>query len=557
MRARVGCTLATLAAVLLPAFAYGQVIPPSAQPGRERERFVDPTPPAARPGGPAVILPSTEPPSGAAQIHLTIRDICVRGSTIYSKEQLAPLYADLIGRDIPLQAIYDLAKKITAKYGADGYSLSRAIVPPQQFSPKGAVPCLQVVEGYVERVEWPASLARYRDFFTHYAAKITAERPVSVHTIERYMLLAGDLPGLKFSASLKPSPTQQGGSVLVVEVAEKKFDALGRIDNRGSQSRGPVQVMASGTANNVFARHESFNLTWAATQQWKELEYFAAGYRQVLTAEGLWVFVNASHGFGRPGTAQLETLEFKTRSTIFEIGLASPLVRTREKNLTLTGLFFASNNVSDILSARYNDDRLRGVRFKADADMADAWLGINQFNLALSHGFNGLGSSDNGNPLASRTAGRVDFTKIEGSASRLQPLPQRFSLFGSVYGQYAFDPLLSPEQCGYGGRFYGRAFDPSQLLGDHCVTAIGELRYDLPSVHAQISQFQLYGFTDYGRVWTREATFPTEPVVDAASAGAGVRVSWLNYVNADISVAKAIDGPRDDTRVFFAVTGRY
>lgn len=557
-RAHVGCILATLVVCLVPAVAHSQVIPPSAQPGRERERFTVPTPPQAQPGGPAVILPSTEPPEGAARILLTIRDVCIRGSTIYTKEQLAPLYADLIGHEVPLQAIYDLAKRITAKYGADGYSLSRAIVPPQQFAPHGATPCLQVVEGYVDRVEWPEGLkARYRDFFTHYGQMITAERPVNVHTIERYMLLAGDLPGLKFSASLKPSAQGTGGSILVVEVKEKRVDALGRIDNRGSESRGPLQAMASGTVNNLLGQHESFNLTWAGTAQWKELQYYAAGYRQVLTAEGLWGFVNASYGYGKPGTAQLELLEFKTKSTIFEAGLASPLIRTREKNLTVTGLVFGSDSVSDMLAQPYNNDRLRGVRFKVDADLADAWLGINQFNVALSHGFDGLGATGNDNPWRSRANGRVDFTKIEASASRTQMLPARFSLFGSVYGQYAMESLLAPEQCGYGGRFYGRAYDPSELLGDHCVNTVGEVRYDVAGLPEQISQFQLYGFADWGKVWTRVPQFPTEPSTSAASAGAGLRAAWLNWVNADVSVAKAIEGPRDDTRVFFTLTGKY
>jgi hemolysin activation/secretion protein len=370
-------------------------------------------------------------------------------------------------------------------------------------------------------------------------------------------LLAGDLPGLKFVASLKPSASKPGASTLVVEMTEKRLDALGRIDNRGTPARGPVQFVTTATANNVFGQHEAFTATWAATTKLKELEYFAGNYRQVLTSEGLWVFVNGSHGFGRPGTAQLELLDLKTRSTIVEAGLSSPVVRTREKNLILTALAFMSDSHSDVLDAPFNEDRLRGVRVKADADMADAWLGINQFNVTLSQGIHGLGSTDNGNPLASRAAGRVDFGKIEGTASRAQPLFASFSAFGSLYGQHAFTSLLVPEQCGYGGRFFGRAYDPSQLVGDHCFEAVGELRYDLPKIWPHLAQAQLYGFTDYGKVWIIEPAAGTAANVDAASVGGGLRLAWLTHASADLSVAKAIAGPRDDTRFFFAVTGRY
>jgi hemolysin activation/secretion protein len=155
----------------------------------------------------------------------------------------------------------------------------------------------------------------------------------------------------------------------------------------------------------------------------------------------------------------------------------------------------------------------------------------------------------------------VDFSKIEGSASRTQPLPARFSLFGSLYGQYAFTGLLAPEQCGYGGRYYGRAFDPSQILADQCVEALGEVRYDVPLVSEQFRQLQLYGFSDFGKLWRNLGTVDSLglPVANeqAASVGAGVRIGWLDYVNLDLSVAKAVDGPRDDTRVFFTLLSRY
>ncbi len=512
-------------------------------------------------------MPSEAPPAGAEQLKIVIRDVCIKGGTIYSKDDLAPLWGGLIGHEIPVQALYDLAKAITAKYGADGYVLSRAIVPPQQFAPHGAVPCLQIVEGYVERVEWPASLARYRNFFDDYAAKITAERPVRVQTIERYLLLANDLPGLKFSTSLKPSPNHVGASILVVEVKEKPWDLLGRTDNRGTQARGPIQFLASVTANNRLGLHESFNFTWAATAHLQELEYFSVAYRQVLNSEGLYAFLNASHGFGHPSTRVFEDLNFKTRSDYAEAGLASPLIRTRELNLTLSGLVFLNQAHSDALGQPFNHDHLRGVRAKVDLDWADRWLGINQLNVTASHGFKGIGSTENtvfdgagvpvaGNLVPSRLVGRVDFSKVEATISRTQPLFLGFSAFGSMYGQYAGEPLLVPEQCGYGGRFFGRAYDPSQLLGDHCFEAIGELRYDLPKFAPQISQVQLYGFRDYGKVWLLAASAGTPEHVSGASVGGGLRVAWLNYINADLSYSRATLGPRNDERIFFIVTVR-
>ena len=557
MLAGFGRIAAALAIAIVSTAAFAQVIPPSAQPGRERERFTQPPAPQAQPGGPPVSLPSTVAPPGAEKIKLVIRSVQVVGSTIYSAAQLETLYADLLGRETTLARVYEIARRITAKYGADGYVLSRAIVPPQQLNPKGVNVRIQVIEGWVDKVEWPKKLSRYRDFFSDYAAKIIADRPVNIRTIERYLLLANDLPGLKFSTSLRPSATQTGASTLVVEVTEKPIDANARVDNRGTPSRGPYQFLTSATLNNVLGQHESFTLSYAGVSPLKELQYLSGYYKQVLTSEGLTAFVDGSYSWGKPGTQELEALEYFTRSTLIEAGAFYPVVRSRERNLTLTGLVFMSDNYSDVLGAPFNVDRLRGFRGKADADIADSLQGVNQFNVTFSQGIEGLGSTDNGNPLASRAAGRVDFSKIEGTIGRTQPLPGRFSAYASLYGQYAFTPLLVSEQCGYGGRFFGRAFDPSEMLGDSCFEALGEMRYDLPPTVPQITQAQLYAFTDYGWLYTREPAVGTDASVHGASAGAGFRVALLKNFNTDLQVAKAIEGPRNDWRFFFAVMASY
>ncbi len=547
---------AALVVAAIPIVAAAQVIPPSAQPGRERERFIQPAPPLAQPGGPPISLPSTTAPPGAEKVKITIRTVRVVGSTIYSQQQLKALYADLLDRPTTLQTVYEIAQRITAKYGADGYVLSRAVVPPQQFNPKGAVVRIQVIEGWISKVEWPKQLARYRDFFSDYGSRITAERPVNIKTIERYLLLANDLPGLKFTTTLKPS-NEPGASVLVVQVAEKPIDANARVDNRGTPSRGPFQFLTSTTLNNILGQHDALTLSYAGVSPLKELQYLSGYYRQVLNSEGLTAFVDGSYSWGKPGTQALELLDFATRSTVGEAGAYYPVIRSRERNLTLTTLGFMSDNYSNILEQPFNVDRLRGLRSKIDGDFADFLQGVNQLNITASQGIKGLGSTDNGNPLASRAAGRVDFTKFEATVSHTQPLAERFSAFASLYGQYAATPLLSSEQCGYGGRFFGRAFDPSQLLGDSCWEAIGELRYDPVIAIPQISQMQFYGFTDYGELHTRDPAVGTTADTHGASAGAGLRLGMLNNFNADLQAAKAVAGPRDDWRFFFSVTASY
>ena len=552
-----GCRfVATLAIVLFPIVAMAQAIPPSEQPGRERQRFIQPPAPLAQPAAPTVTLPSTTAPAGAEHIPVFITGFQITGSTVYSADELASLYQGMVGHEWSLKSIYDLAQRITTKYGNDGYVLSRAIVPPQQLDPKGAIVHIEVIEGYIDKVEWPSGLSRYRDFFTSYAAKITAERPANIRTIERYLLLAGDLPGLKFSSSLRPS-AETGASALVVEVIEKPIDANAHVDNRGTAARGPFEYYGSATVNNLLGWQEALTLTYAGVVPLNELNYAAANYRQVLNSEGLAFFADFSDAWGTPGTVSLEELEYRTLGPYGDAGLSYPIIRSRERNLTLSGQFYASNSESDVLGAPFNDDRLRGIRTRVDGDFADDWQGINQVYAIFSQGIEGLGSTENGNPLASRAVGTVNFTKIEGYAGHTQPLPANFSAYAAAYGQYAFEPLLVPEQCGFGGRYFGRAFDPSQILGDSCIEATGELRYDFHSLPAQITQAQLYAFTDWGDLETLQPSVGTPADVNAASVGGGLRLGWANHFNADLLVAKGVAGPPEGWRFFFIVAANY
>jgi hemolysin activation/secretion protein len=562
--AALGVLVVILAEIGASSVAVAQVVPPGALPGRERDTFIERAPPRAVPRGPTVSLPSTVAPPEADKTPLVIRRVIVTGSTVYSTEELAETYRDLVGRRVTLKTVYDIAQSITTKYGNDGYVLTRAVVPPQDFDPKAAAVRIRVVEGFVSKVEWPREkLARYRDFFSHYEAKITAERPANIKTMERYLLLANDLPGLKFTTTLKPAKGETGAATLVVEVTEKPMDVNARIDNRGTKSRGPLQFLVGPTFNNVTGRHEALGISYAGVSPLSELQFVAPTWRHVLNAEGLTAFINGSYAWGYPQTGLPDVIKLRTRSTYIESGASYPVVRSRERNFTLLAMAFMSDNYSFLGLDPNNIDRLRGVRARAEGDFADRFGGVNQLSTTYSQGIVGLGSTTNDSPLKSTPNGRVNFSKIEGFASRTQPLFDRFSAQIAAYAQYAFTSLLVPEQCAYGGRTFGRAFDPSDLLGDHCWMASFELRYDLPALTplpgatVPLPSVQIYGFTDRGKRYIISPDVGTSATVSAASAGGGIRLGWQNAVSSDLTIAKAVEGPRDAWRFFFVTTARY
>src|SRR5262249_5237445 len=142
---------------------------------------------------------------------------------------LRPLYAEFLGHETTLEALRAVSKRITKKYADDGYVITRAAAPERDPDRPGAV-VIRVIEGYIERVDWLPTVSRYRDFFSDYAARIVADRPLNVRTLQHY-LDASDLPGLSFAYKWKPLSSTTGAYVLIVTITEKPLDLLVRADN--------------------------------------------------------------------------------------------------------------------------------------------------------------------------------------------------------------------------------------------------------------------------------------------------------------------------------------
>jgi hemolysin activation/secretion protein len=79
-----------------------------------------------------------------------------------------------------------------------------------------------------------------------------------------------------------------------------------------------------------------------------------------------------------------------------------------------------------------------------------------------------------------------------------------------------------------------------------------------------VTRLQLYAYADHGELFNIDPAGGTPRVQSGTSVGGGVRVGWEDTYTADLSVAKAIDGPhtaiegpRNDWRAFLILAARY
>ena len=223
---------------------------------------------------------------------------------------------------------------------------------------------------------------------------------------------------------------------------------------------------------------------------------------------------------------------------------------------------------SDLLGDRLSRDRLRVLRANAIYDFADRYRGVSLVALELSQGLDILDARGANEANTSREDGKAKFTKISLSGQRLQALPGNLNVQVSLTGQYAFDPLLSTEEIGLGGTAFGRAFDPSELTGDHGIA--GSLELIAPSAWASTLgltdqlQIQPYVYFDAGTVWNENKAQDSDDGSRATlrSLGTGLRFDLTQSLSGELELARPLDRRpttegTTDWRFFFRILARY
>ena len=288
-------------------------------------------------------------------------------------------------------------------------------------------------------------------------------------TLDHYVQLLNDLGGVHVAVVLErltgPNPPAGGVGMVLKFMPTTQARSSLLVDNFGSRYSGPWEATATTQFYSVATAFDTLAITGLADHPVEETKYIALDYSLPVDEEGTRALADASYAHSVPGFG-LQQEDIVSDATEWKLGVSHPFIRERATTLTGTAIFDWKDVDADILSTDLYRDRIRALRFTGHLEHADAWDGSNLLDVTASQGINGLGASPNGSADLSRSEGRSDFTKMDGTASRLQELGGNFEAFVSATGQNAWTPLLSSEEFGYGGQAFGRTYDPSEILGD-------------------------------------------------------------------------------------------
>lgn len=555
--------MTTSALVSVPVAAFAQVtVPNAARPENiQRQLKVDTKRPAV--GGAAIVSqPEQEGKSVKGGVSFTLRDVKFEGAKDLDVNELKSLYQDKIGKKFSTGELNRLASSVTSYYRNKGYILTRAVVPPQRIG--DGIAKIRIVEGFVDDVQLKVDVGSSDSVLYKYAEKIKASKPLDAATLEHYLLLMEDLPGVEARAVIQPSPNTSGASRVVVDIKRNKFQGTtALINNRGTRFLGQTQATAIGTVNNALGRDETTSIRVTSTIfEPEELKYIGLHHEYQLGARGTKLLLDGNFVATEPGYT-LEPFDVKGRNYALSAGVSHPIIRSRQTNWFVNSDFTAQRINLSSLDVNLYQDHLRVLKLGSAYDFLDSTNAVNRLEANIHKGFDW--DTGNGGLSHSRNNGKASFWKGTANATRIQPLFGAFSAFASVDGQYSADPLYAAEEYALGGERFGSAYDPAELSGDSALAGRLELQYNGTSNYKYLPSYQPYAFYDIGKVWNRDRIGTSElKEASLASTGVGVRMNMAESLvgGAEFAVpltrsvaANGQDG--EAPRVFFNLQYRY
>ena len=517
----------------------GQLIPQVPQ-GSPLLRLPPTAPPAAAPALPAVppAVPSATPP-----VQVVVRSIVVTGVTVVPEAEVQRLVGGTVGAQVPLARIEAARVALLDRYRNAGYPLTTVTA---HLDAQGNLR-FAVVEGYIAEVKLEGDIGPAATQVLRFLNHLTETRPIDLATLERWLLLASDVPGITIHSVLRPSADTPGALTLIAQVSRQAISAALSADNRAYPLTGPAEGLAVVDFNSFteFGERTELSLYHASgnTQNFGQAstEFFVGG-------SGLKVRVYAGHGQTDP-SGYLSAIGYEGITTVFGISASYPVIRSRDQTLNLHAYLDGIDSaVRPGLTAvdAFGHDNIRALRLGVDYQRLDLLMGgdrtaVNTATLRLSQGVPFLGGTASDSPNATRPNEQTNFTAISGELDRVQTLFSPWpgatvALEGLLTGQYSGAVLPPVEQFYLGGAQFTRGFYSGEALGDSAVAATIQLELNttndtmLFGRPLQINALW-YLFYDWGEAWQNQ---PIEPNYRLSSEGAGVRLMLTRYAEFDL-----------------------
>lgn len=494
---------------------------------------------AYRPQKPALQLPkpgTAEPQPLVMGTKLTIRKLQIEGGTIYPLKELGEAYQSLLGHEITLSQLIEATRSITQRYQADGYLLSYAFLPPQNFD-QGLVRVV-LVEGYIRDYHVDGDVGRVKGFIDELVDKLKAERPLTRKTFDRYATLMGRLPGVTLQAQVPPPGTTDGASTMQITASRKPFTTSMSLTEG---SRDSTQALFGVSSNSQTAMAEQLTVSGLFPPGNDKEHYYRVDYSQYLNAEGTQLSLYGARYRSDPGTniATTDGFELKPHreNDRFSIGVTHPLIAAPSQWLSVGTRFYGVDDKTDYQVVGYplsisEETNVRALAFEGDWRKSDAKQ-LRIVSAGLYQGINGLGAKSETSLTSNHYD--LDFFRLRLSGVQSDTFFDNWQGVASAALYWSDDSLADSERVVFGGQNFGRGYPDDQASGDKGWGVAYEVNYSFNRDGEWVKLLQPYVVLDRAKTWFNELPLKGS---DMSSAAMGLRFGDKRYYNIALEVAK-------------------
>lgn len=512
----------------------------------------------------------------------------IKGVKSLPFKDVSGVFTPYVNKEITLGKLVELTQQVTALYREKGYPLSFCYVPNQDYNAPHLL--IVVVEGFIEHINIEGNPGGAETKMREIGERLLAEKPLTQDTMERYVSMMSQLPGLNVQADLQLPKKADGGTDLTLKVKRRPVDAYGRLELVDTFTR--VNLTAKEVALTPLAEQVTFSTLLSKSDE----EYFGGTYTQMLGTDGLTVSFDASSYDGDQAGTFGPGVGRKVSSNRFGVNVSYPFLLTLSKLFSGNAGFYSSK-FTDYTSQNIISKPASGVKVSSFSSTSDFETDVRAFswgmsyserlasqvraaNIVMTKGIDGLGSSkkfdqsfiyggracqtlrtyvhDDDSPCVNSISMNnpydIDFFKLNAIVNQ-----KDFywgGLLGTsliVSGQYSGDRLPITERIIYGGYNFARAYRPGKIAGDSGIGASFEVNSLVP-YNLSLPLYNIKGFQPYvlfESAWAHSKDNINQGDDHLLSGSLGLRVlnADSQALSVDFSVSQGIKG--SDSRNFF------
>jgi hemolysin activation/secretion protein len=468
--------------------------------------------------------------------------------------------------DQSIRVVCELRDEINTALRRKGW-IASVQIPAQEIN-DGTLR-LQVVTARMVEARVRGNPGPYADLLRQRLEQLQSYDPLNERTVERLLLLAGDVPGLDMQLALRPSGGAQGEVIGEVTINYRRFTVLANAQNYNSRVLGRETAYVRGEYYGLTGLSDLTYVGFSSTADLQEQKIAQVGHIFGLDSAGSTFGGRLSYAWSRP---DLDILDYRTDTFIAGVDFTRPLVRSLNTNITAGAGFDYINQITDIYAGEtklpLTRDKLRVLYASVSGDMRDlrmdgSVLWSLRTGLELRKGLDIFGASQpgvSGGNIQSRIDGKSDAFLVRGSVEGMVGPSPWFRLISRGQMQWTEQSLLNYEEFSLGNLTIGRGYDPGANSGDRAVGLSGEAEFDLP-ITSKVSS-QVFGFYDFVYLDNLDRG-ATERNRKLSSFGGGVRLGLPGMALLEITYAHpkdkalTIDERRPSDRVLVSLSLRF